>query len=401
MSKTTDTMSPNHTSHARLHYATVAALVISNITTLGLGLLLSQAMGGGLGYFEYYNELNKIQATHAAPALITDDGGETPLFPSRKKGGAITIDPTASIAPIAPTFIAVSKQVTFEKGVSMMLIWKDNSSDETGFVIERAMTPINVIVPTTSIKFTRLDTTLANKTNPYVYYEDSGPFQEYTKYWYRVKAYRDTSESNYTTILTAELTDLTPPTVPTGLRMTSVNCSGLSISWSEARDNMGGVGVWGYAIEQDGAPGWSVYIATSTNSSGALYAYSMHTYRVAAFDREYNLSKYSDPLVINRPLNCPPVGPRNPIFADVTSKSLTVRWDDASNNEEVFEIQRALYDGISNLVYEVIGHVEADITTYHDVTLSPNQRYCYVIRANNKYGYSPYSQDVCVTTPSQ
>lgn len=396
-------MSPNHKSHMRMHYATMTALVISNITVLGLGMLLSNLLlGDSLGNIYYMGEMQRLQKTQAAPMLITDDGGGT--LPSRTKGGTSTSDPQVSTAPIAPTFVEVRKQVTFLKGVSIVLIWKDNSSDETGFIIERAMTSLNATTPT-STQFMRLDTTLANKINPYVYYEDSGSFKEKTKYWYRVKAYRDdNSESNYTKILAVGLTDLTPPSKPTGLRMTSVNCDDLSIAWNAATDNAGGTGVWGYTVEQDGEPGWSVYNATYANSPGALYAYTTHTYRVAAFDREYNLSEYSSSLVIDRPLTCPPVTPRNTVFTDIQSSSISFKWEDWSNNEDYFQISRlaATSQEVSTSTYQEIDRVEKNAVTYTDTAVKPGQRYCYVVRAYNSYGYSAgYSQDICEITPTE
>ena len=73
--------------------------------------------------------------------------------------------------------------------------------------------------------------------------------------------------------------DTTPPTVPTGLTLSNITSSSITLSWSASTDN---VGVVGYNIYRN-----SVKIATTTSSSYAntgLSASTTYVYSVSAYD---------------------------------------------------------------------------------------------------------------------
>jgi hypothetical protein len=76
----------------------------------------------------------------------------------------------------------------------------------------------------------------------------------------------------------------------------------------------------------------------------------------------------------------------------------TVQWSDKTENEAGFKIERK--QGTSG-TYSQIVTVEANTTSYVDADLSPSTTYCYRVRAYTSSGNSPYSNDVCVTTPAQ
>src|SRR5688572_8319731 len=89
-------------------------------------------------------------------------------------------------APVAPSNLsavaASSSQIT--------LTWRDNSSDETGFVIQRAAT--------SSGWWTQIATTGAGVVS----FTSSG-LTAGTPYYYRVRAYNSTGSSAYTSVATA------------------------------------------------------------------------------------------------------------------------------------------------------------------------------------------------------
>ncbi|WP_309020158.1 fibronectin type III domain-containing protein [Pelagicoccus sp. SDUM812003] len=67
--------------------------------------------------------------------------------------------------------------------------------------------------------------------------------------------------------------------------------------------------------------------------------------------------------------------------------TLNLTWQDNSDNEVGFEIERSL-DGVG---YEVIGEVSADVQSYSDEGVIPGIPYSYRVRAYNEFGYSGYT----------
>jgi|GEM_PF-1345313 len=66
---------------------------------------------------------------------------------------------------------------------------------------------------------------------------------------------------------------------------------------------------------------------------------------------------------------------------------LTLSWNDNSDNEEGFKIERSL-DGSS---FEQIATVAVNVATYTDDTVEDNQSYTYRVRAFNQFGDSGHS----------
>lgn len=76
------------------------------------------------------------------------------------------------------------------------------------------------------------------------------------------------------------------------------------------------------------------------------------------------------------------------LFANsATAGQLTLTWNDNSDNEDGFEIERAIDDES----FESIGSVEADVATFLDATVVENQSYSYRVKAFNEYGDSGYT----------
>ncbi|GAC1418121.1 MAG: hypothetical protein NVSMB67_05330 [Flavisolibacter sp.] len=76
--------------------------------------------------------------------------------------------------------------------------------------------------------------------------------------------------------------------------------------------------------------------------------------------------------------------------------SITLQWQDRSDNEAGFEIWRA--DG-NGTAYTLIDNVAADITSYNDINLAPNAVYDYIVRAKtNANVFSSYSNIAVANT---
>lgn len=91
----------------------------------------------------------------------------------------------------------------------------------------------------------------------------------------------------------------------------------------------------------------------------------------------------------------PPDPPSNLVATAVTCHQIDLTWQDNSNNEASFRIERSS-DGVN---YAEIDSVAADITYYSDTTVAENSTYYYRVRARNSAGDSPYSNVDSATTP--
>ena len=75
--------------------------------------------------------------------------------------------------------------------------------------------------------------------------------------------------------------------------------------------------------------------------------------------------------------------------------SLHLTWSDSSQNQDGFEIERRSAD---TGVFSFIAIVPPHETWYSDHNLAHNATYCYRVRAYNRAGDSPYSDEFCATT---
>lgn len=77
--------------------------------------------------------------------------------------------------------------------------------------------------------------------------------------------------------------------------------------------------------------------------------------------------------------------------------SLQLTWNDNSQNEDGFQVERKL--GTTG-GFSFVAAVGSNITSYIDNGLADNATYCYRVAAFNSVGNSPYSDEVCGTTPA-
>ena len=73
-------------------------------------------------------------------------------------------------------------------------------------------------------------------------------------------------------------------------------------------------------------------------------------------------------------------------------QSLTLTWDDNSDNETGFKIERKL----GQLgTFAPLGQTAIDVVTYVDTSVPDGQLYCYQVNAFNTSGNSPWSGEAC------
>jgi hypothetical protein len=90
-----------------------------------------------------------------------------------------------------------------------------------------------------------------------------------------------------------------------------------------------------------------------------------------------------------------PNAPSNLIATAVSSTQINLTWQDNSNNETKFQVWRKVAGG----TWSKLVTVNANVTSYADIGLTPATTYKYKVRAKNTAGYSLFSNIATTTTP--
>ncbi len=263
---------------------------------------------------------------------------------------------TPVLPPGAPdnlTAIATSASV-------ITLAWSDNSSDELGFRIERKTGSDNFSVIITVGKDVHS-------------YKNTG-LSPSTNYVYRVRAYRGASNSSYSNEAAAT-TKLQPPAAPSSLTASVIGTSTISLAWSDNSSDEDG-----FKIERKTGSGTFSVIATvakdvDSYDDAGLSAGTTYVYRIRAYKSALN-SSYSNVASAKTPV-LPPTAPSNLTASVPGTATVSLAWNDNSNDEDGFKIERRTSSG----VFSMITTVAQNIHSYDDAGLSAGTTYIYRVRA--------------------
>src|SRR5690606_17344206 len=180
---------------------------------------------------------------------------------------------SAPQVPQTPTNLTASAVSSSQIDLS----WSDNSTDETGFLIERSQT-------SSTSGFSPVTTVVANTST----YSNTG-LTPATQYYYRVSAVNSNGNSSYVEATATTLAP--PPQAPTGLNVTDATASSISLSWSDNSTNE-----TGFEIERSNTQsgtytlvGTAAANATTFTNTG-LPNSSTYYYRVRAISAVGNSS---------------------------------------------------------------------------------------------------------------
>jgi hypothetical protein len=256
------------------------------------------------------------------------------------------------------------------------LSWNDNTTNESGFVIERSLT--------SGSGFSEIETTAPNVTT----YEDTGLSPE-TVYYYRVKAIQGATSSRYSN----EASNITPLAVPTNLEAAVFSESRIDLTWE---DNSGLE--TNYEIERSltSGSGYALIHITDDNiesySDTGLTENTTYYYRVRAVGLTLN-SAYSNEA---SDTTTPAMEPPSDLTAEAASSTaINLAWTDNSSNETGFEIHQATSSGGT---FSLIHTTAADVTTYQNTGLSAATAYFYKVRAINAFGETEFTAEATATT---
>jgi chitodextrinase len=180
--------------------------------------------------------------------------------------------------------------------------------------------------------------------------------------------------------------DTTAPSTPTGLSVSALTQTFLTLTWSPATDN---VGVSRYEVYRDGALVSST--AGSSVSLSGLSPSTLYSFTVAALDAAGNASAQSAPLPVTTPADTTaPSTPTGLAASALSQTSLTVTWSAATDNVGVAGYR----------VYRDAALVASPAGTSVSLTgLSPSTLYSFTVAALDAAGNaSAQSAALAVTT---
>ncbi len=265
------------------------------------------------------------------------------------------------------------------------LSWTDGSFNETGFRVERR----EGADPT----FYTVTTTAAGVTS----YPDTS-VQPSKTYSYRVVAVGETKSSPPSNEVAVAVPGINqnPPTQPSNLSGSAAASTLINLFWTDSSGDEEG-----FKIERSVAGGGfseiaSVGAGVTSFSDASVAANTTYTYQVRAWSAAGSSAPSAQLTVTTPPVGSPPGSPCCLWGQSYQGAgSITLWWNDMSNDESSFTIERN--DGWGGDFYAV-GWVSANTTTATDYGLQQGQTYIYRIVAENPYGQS-YSEELYYTVP--
>jgi titin len=264
------------------------------------------------------------------------------------------------------------------------LTWQDNSSDETGFKMERK---------TGTGSYSQIATVGANVTS----YSNT-LLSANTTYYYRVRAYNAAGNSDYSN--EASATTLPPPpaapTLKSPASASTVSSLTPKLEWNASS------GAVSYGIQISTSSSFASLLVNETGitnlyydiAPGILKWNTTYYWRVNARNSYGSTSSWSSYRYFRTAVGPPPNAPSNLIATPISSSQINLTWQDNSSDETGFKIERKAGSGS----YSQIATVGANVTSYSNTLLSANTTYYYRVRAYNAAGNSAYSNEALATT---
>ncbi|MEO7730094.1 MAG: fibronectin type III domain-containing protein [Kofleriaceae bacterium] len=292
--------------------------------------------------------------------------------------------------PIGGPSAPADLRATPTSDTSISLAWMDTSSDEAGFVLERATAEAGPYLP--------VSTTAANATS----YVDTG-LTAATTYFYRAHATGAAGSSASTAVASARTQDApsTPPgdspATPDGLVANGMAADAIELRWTDHAANE-----TGFRVERARAAAGPFSEVTTTAANLAHYtdvglaAATTYYYRVRATNSAGNsaYTAVASGTTQALPAMAPSV-PTDLVASAQSSSTIRLTWSDTSTNETGFKVERATAAGGP---FSQVVAVAANTTTRDDGGLASGTTYFYRVRATNAAGDSDPTGVASATT---
>jgi hypothetical protein len=273
---------------------------------------------------------------------------------------------TSGATPAAPSNLTATAAVADQ----INLGWTDNSSNESGFLVERS---------TDNVNFTQIASLGSNVTS----YSDTG-LTTGTTYYYRVRAYNSAGDSGYSNTANSVAVGAA---ASFSLSAPSSSTQGTSFSVTVTAQDSAGDTVTFYS---------GTVQFTSSDSAASLPANSTLTNGVGTFTVTLNtLGKQTvtatdsanSALTATAKVSDAPAAPSNLAAKAVSSSQINLTWTDNSTGETGFLVERST-DGVH---FTQIAALGPNVTSYANKGLSRHTKYYYRVRA---YFMNPDGSDI-------
>jgi titin len=294
--------------------------------------------------------------------------------------GAYTLAVSAvSTAPVAPSVLTASAVSSSQ----INLAWTDNSSNETGFKVERGSSkkgPWMLMVTTAA---------------SVVSYQDTGLVTGRT-YYYRVRATNAVGDSANTSVMNAKTLAIAPA-APTALTTSAVSSSQINLAWTDMSNNE-----TGFKIERSTSTAgpWTLMPTTAANvvsyQDTGLAAGSTYYYQVRATNADGDSANTSVMSATTLAIaSTAPNAPTTLTATAISSSQINLAWTDNSNNETGFKVERS---SSTTGPWTLMATTTANVVSYQDTGLVAGSTYYYQVRATNADGDSANTSAMSATT---
>ena len=269
----------------------------------------------------------------------------------------------------SPTLIpAVPSNLNADKACQgIKLTWTDNSTNESGFRIERS-----------SLKgWSEIGEVGPGVTTFTASYICSNPPCTCSNQTFRVYAFNACGNSAVSNSATQSSCGLftQPPAAPSNLTAENV-CRGRKFTWTDNSSNESG-----FIIEKSSlfksfkigevGPGITTFTQILLCDNPPCAEFKNQFYRVVA----YNPCGNSEPATLDTslsfPHSAPPQAPTGLTTTAASSSQINLTWTDNATNEDGFKIERAPDSGGNAGTFAQIATVGANVTTYQNTDLLP------------------------------
>ncbi|MGM0474624.1 MAG: fibronectin type III domain-containing protein [Bacteroidota bacterium] len=334
------------------------------------GFRIERSGNSGTGFSEIH--ITSPDATSYTDDALTD--GTEYFYRIRATDGdnnsGYSNETSATTTLAAPTELSA----IFSEENAIQLHWKDNSESETGYKIERSLSP--------GSDYVEIQITAANTTTYMDYEVDDG-----ISYFYRVCAVSNMGDSDYSNVATTILELNAPTTLTAG----AISESSILLTWKDNSESENG-----FRIERSftSGAGFAVIGLASADAiffmDNSVVEGTEYFYRVCATIESIQ-SDYSNETSAITALFAP-TGLNASVISD---SSIQLAWNDNSYRETGYRIERSLN---ADTGYVDIGTTLSDGTFYNDQGLTDGREYFYRICAFNSLCNSDYSDPAAAIT---
>jgi titin len=271
-------------------------------------------------------------------------------------------------------------RVISEKEVE--LTWKDQSSNEDGFKLERR---------TPSSQYEEIIQLPANTTS---YLDQSVEPKQF--YYYRIRAYNLIGESSYsnevvleTRIIEKDLPPVEAPPNPPSELSGSLEGTVIVLRWIDRSNDETGFRIY-YAMNDIDNTSLYQQLPKDSTEYGITDLYlpgNTFFFYVTAYNT-FGESTPTDSVMVRiraEEVLTTPKAPENLIASEIYERDIVLSWSDMSDNEEGFKIERRKVDEAS---FKLIITLPKDTQTYRDPGLESGSTYFYRVLAFNEAGNS-------------